>query len=193
MASSTAMMCRPVTFHCSQLDIARVSGFVQRVDHSWGGSRRRCDASVFHAARRVPRGRQSRTRDRTKAECLASGEHLVFDGPTQDHVQEILDVLVAWNDARRNAETLEGKARPPSGRARQRGASMQEWLHPAMAHHFDSGNDEAIAGGPCRAVSFVVGFRHDRKRDAENPHTQRSLLRMTQSPTTPGSLHIGFH
>src|SRR5882762_2099660 len=65
---------------------------------------------------------------------------------------------------------LEGKARPPSGRARQRGASMQEWLHPAMAHHFDSGNDEAIAGGPVSSGLFRwLACRHDRNAIAENP------------------------
>jgi hypothetical protein len=74
-------------------------------------------------------------------DALSLSEHLVPHGTTQYHVQEIMHVLMARNDAGRNAVILDRETSPLNDRTAQRRARTQERLDTASSEHFHSGND----------------------------------------------------
>src|SRR5262249_9208397 len=95
---------------------------------------------------------EGRTRTCTEPERLAARPHLAFGRSAEHDVEEVLDVLVARYDARRDAVILDNEACPSHGSARQRWMGMQEGLDAPFTPHLDRGKD----GGSARALSSCL-------------------------------------
>src|SRR5262245_34004855 len=128
-----------------QFDIALVRGLVHRVDQQlgmnrYGNAARRPLPSDF--VDRPPRQDEGRARACSELERLAACQHLALGRSAQHYVEEVLDVLVARYDARRDGVVLDSEACPAHGSTRQRWMGMQEWLDAPFTPHLDRGKDE---------------------------------------------------
>ena len=69
-------------------------------------------ASPSHFVDRTSRQYEGSARIGVKLERLAACHYLVFDRATQNHVEEVFDVLVALYDTLRNRVVLDGQPCP---------------------------------------------------------------------------------
>jgi hypothetical protein len=101
---------------------------------------------------RTPREDECSPGLRSEVKALSSGDDFVLDGPTQYHVQEIVDVFVVWNHTCRNAVILEGDPAPLNRRAAKSRTCTQERFDATRAENLDPRSDGAIAWCPGRHI-----------------------------------------
>jgi hypothetical protein len=68
----------------------------------------------------------------------SAGLYFVFDTSLEQHLQEMLRVLVSRNYAGRNPMSLDGNTRPPDLSTRQGGRGFDQWLGSPVAANFDA-------------------------------------------------------
>ena len=101
--------------------------------------------SPSHFVDRTSRQYEGSARIGVKLERPAACHDLVFDRPAQYYVEEVLDVLVLCDDARRDGVVLDREPRPAHLSTRQRWTNVQEWLDAPFAYHLDSGKNDGAA------------------------------------------------